>query len=336
LNFFKELMLDKNRPILVFLFICLSLFLISDMISVVLLTFVLTYITNRLVVTINNIIKISKTSITIFIYLMIILFLYMIIKYYVPTLVNQSMLMIDSLFKFYPDILESSLIGDILSKISFKEIKDQMLDGIKILVASVTNITSFGMTLGMSFLLSFFFNIEENWVKNFSRMFLNSKFGVFFKDLQFIGNKFVQTFGVVLEAQFLISLINTALTIVCLYIIGFPNLVSLTFVIFILGLIPVAGVIISFVPLTLIGYSTGGIKTVVYVFIIICIIHMLESYILNPKLMSKKTELPIFFTFIILIFSEHFFGVWGLILGIPTFVFLLDLIDVKSINKVKD
>nr|WP_330369524.1 hypothetical protein [Clostridioides mangenotii] len=29
-------------------------------------------------------------------------------------------------------------------------------------------------------------------------------------------------------------------------------------------------------------------KTVVYVLIIICIIHMLESYILYPKLMSKK------------------------------------------------
>ncbi|MCR1953637.1 AI-2E family transporter [Clostridioides mangenotii] len=337
MNFFKELTSEKNRSIFVFLFICLSLFLINGMISVVLLTFVLTYITNKLVVTINNITKISKKSITIFIYLMIIVFLYMMFKYYIPILINQSMLMVDSLFQFYQDIkLESSLIGDIISKISFNEIKDQMSNGIKILVASVSNITSFGMTISISFLLSFFFNIEEEWVKSFSKMFLNSKFGWFFKDLLYIGNKFIKTFGVVLEAQFLIALINTVLTVACLSIIKFPNLLSLAFVIFILGLIPVAGVIISFVPLTLIGYSTGGLKTVVYVFIIICIIHMIESYILNPKLMSKKTDLPIFYTFIILIFSEHFWGVWGLILGIPTFVFLLDLIDVKSINNVKD
>ncbi|MBU5308547.1 AI-2E family transporter [Clostridioides mangenotii] len=337
MNFFKELTSEKNRSIFVFLFICLSLFLINGMISVVLLTFVLTYITNKLVVTINNITKISKKSITIFIYLMIIVFLYMMFKYYIPILINQSMLMVDSLFQFYQDIkLESSLIGDIISKISFNEIKDQMSNGIKILVASVSNITSFGMTISISFLLSFFFNIEEEWVKSFSKMFLNSKFGWFFKDLLYIGNKFIKTFGVVLEAQFLIALINTVLTVACLSIIKFPNLLSLAFVIFILGLIPVAGVIISFVPLTLIGYSTGGLKTIVYVFIIICIIHMIESYILNPKLMSKKTDLPIFYTFIILIFSEHFWGVWGLILGIPTFVFLLDLIDVKSINNVKD
>ncbi len=337
MNFLKELTSEKNRSIFVFLFICLSLFLINGMISVVLLTFVLTYITNKLVVTINNITKISKKSITIFIYLMIIVFLYMMFKYYIPILINQSMLMVDSLFQFYQDIkLESSLIGDIISKISFDEFKDQMSNGIKILVASVSNITSIGMPISISFLLSFFFNIEEEWVKSFSKMFLNSKFGWFFKDLLYIGNKFIKTFGVVLEAQFLIALINTVLTVACLSIIKFPNLLSLAFVIFILGLIPVAGVIISFVPLTLIGYSTGGLKTVVYVFIIICIIHMIESYILNPKLMSKKTDLPIFYTFIILIFSEHFWGVWGLILGIPTFVFLLDLIDVKSINNVKD
>jgi len=40
--------------------------------------------------------------------------------------------------------------------------------------------------------------------------------------------------------------------------------------------------------------------------------------------------LPVFFTFIVLIFSEHFFGVWGLIVGIPIFIFLLDLLEVKS------
>lgn len=51
---------------------------------------------------------------------------------------------------------------------------------------------------------------------------------------------------------------------------------------------------------------------------------------LNPKLMSAKTELPIFFTFTVLIFSEHFFGIWGLIIGIPIFVFLLDILDVTN------
>ena len=62
----------------------------------------------------------------------------------------------------------------------------------------------------------------------------------------------------------------------------------------------------------------------------IAVIHAIEAYILNPKLMSSKTDLPIFYTFIVLIFSEHFFGVWGLIIGIPIFVFLLDILEVTN------
>ncbi|GJM80200.1 hypothetical protein HMSSN139_26960 [Paenibacillus sp. HMSSN-139] len=44
--------------------------------------------------------------------------------------------------------------------------------------------------------------------------------------------------------------------------------------------------------------------------------------------MSNKTHLPIFFTFLILLVSEHFLGVWGLIVGVPIFIFLLDIVEV--------
>ncbi|WP_278342584.1 AI-2E family transporter, partial [Parageobacillus thermoglucosidasius] len=105
---------------------------------------------------------------------------------------------------------------------------------------------------------------------------------------------------------------------------------------FFLGLIPVAGVIISLFPLCFIAYSIGGIMKVVYILIMIAVIHALEAYVLNPKLMSSKTNLPVFYTFIVLIFSEHFFGVWGLILGIPVFVFILDVLGVKTVQGKRD
>ena len=37
----------------------------------------------------------------------------------------------------------------------------------------------------------------------------------------------------------------------------------------------------------------------------------------------------------VLIFSEHL-GVWGLIIGIPIFIFLLDVLDVTSDEMEKD
>ena len=51
--------------------------------------------------------------------------------------------------------------------------------------------------------------------------------------------------------------------------------------------------------------------------------------------MSAKTNLPIFYTFMILIFSEHFLGIWGLIIGIPIFIFFLDVLDVNNEEAIK-
>ena len=58
--------------------------------------------------------------------------------------------------------------------------------------------------------------------------------------------------------------------------------------IFLLGLIPVAGVIISLFPLCMIAYNIGGIMYVVYILVIVTVIHALESYVLNPKFMSQN------------------------------------------------
>jgi predicted PurR-regulated permease PerM len=93
--------------------------------------------------------------------------------------------------------------------------------------------------------------------------------------------------------------------------------------------VPVAGTIVSLIPLSIIGFNIGGVMTIFYVIIMITALHALESYVLNPKLMASKTELPVFIIFIILLVSEHFMGVWGLLIGIPLFMFFLDLLSVN-------
>ena len=168
----------------------------------------------------------------------------------------------------------------------------------------------------------------------FSHTFLQSRhLSWLFEDVAYFGNKFVNTFGVVLEAQFFIALCKTAMTMICLIIMKMPQIIALGLMVFILSLIPVAGVIISLIPLSLVAYSVGGLRYVIYIFIVIMIIHAIEAYILNPKFMASKTELPIFYTFVVLLVGEHFLGTWGLIVGVPIFTFLLDILGVKSVKK---
>ena len=66
----------------------------------------------------------------------------------------------------------------------------------------------------------------------------------------------------------------------------------------------------------------------VAVLIMIILIHMMEAYVLNPKLMSDQTKLPVCFIFIILLVGEHYLGVWGLLIGVPIFIFLLNAMEV--------
>lgn len=127
---------------------------------------------------------------------------------------------------------------------------------------------------------------------------------------------------------------NSILSVIALWVLGFPNLLALGVMVFLLGLVPVLGVFVSLIPLCTIAYSLGGGVKVLSVLIMVVVLHALESYVLNPKLMSSKTNLPTFITFIILVFGEHFLGVWGLILGIPIFIFFLDLVGVDSAQQL--
>lgn len=327
---------DTWRRFFVLIIICSILYLIKDIMSLILLTFILTFLITRLVGYVNKWTKIPKRILAVFVYVGIIVMLYFSATIYIPQLINQSGMMIDSVIKFYqkPD-QNNEFLEWISQNISFDDLQKQLSSGAKVILNYVSSIGSMGMTFVMSFVLSFFFCMEEDWVKSFSQLFFKSKIGWFSKDVAYLGKKFINTFGVVLEAQFVIALINTGLTVAGLYFMNFPQLLSLSLMIFLLSLIPVAGVIISCIPLTLIGYTVGGVKDVVYVLIMIAVIHMFESYFLNPKLMSSKTDLPVFYIFIILMFSEHFFGVWGLVVGIPVVVFLLDLLEVKSMERKK-
>jgi predicted PurR-regulated permease PerM len=213
------------------------------------------------------------------------------------------------------------------------KISNYLEQGFTFVLKYFTDISKIGLQILLALLMSLFFLLEKPHLIQFTKKFRKSKVAPIYSEIEFFAKKFVGTFGKVIEAQLIIAVVNCILTTLSLWVLDFPQLGGLSILIFILGLIPVAGVIISVIPLAIIAYSIGGLIKVLYVGIAIMIIHGIEAYILNPNLMSSKTNLPVFYTFIVLIFSEHFFGVWGLIVGIPVFVFLLDVLEVTENKK---
>lgn len=315
---------DTARRVLVFVLLGIVLYLLRSMIDLILLTFIFAFLVTRLENVILKRVRVPRKLIVIVLYSLVAVFLYVAIVHFLPILINQISQLVDSLVKLYNNPSDNTIVKWIVGFLKESNIQKYLQAGVDFIIASLSGIGSVGLSFFLALILSLFFSLEKERVTSFTGQFMTSKVGFIFKEAAFFGKKFVSTFGVVLEAQLMIALVNTFITTIALYLMDFPQLLSLSIMVFVLGLIPVAGVIISCIPLVLIAYSVGGFQDVVYILITVVIVHAIETYILNPKLMSSKTNLPVFYTFIILIFSETFFGVWGLIVGIPVFVFLLD------------
>jgi predicted PurR-regulated permease PerM len=303
------------------------------MINLLLFTFIFTFLMDRLVFFLSKKIPLNRRLLVITSYATIVSFLSYAIVKYLPMIITEITQLIRQITAFYTSKHDNMILNFIVSRLEEIQISNYLERGFTFLITYFTDISTFTLQILLALLLSLFFLLEKPRLIEFTRKFKTSKIASIHAEIEFFASKFVRTFGKVIEAQIIIAIVNCILTTIALWILGFPQLGGLSIMILFLGLIPVAGVIISLIPLTIIAYSIGGIMTVLYVFIAIMIIHAIEAYILNPKLMSSKTNLPVFYTFIVLIFSEHFFGVWGLIIGIPVFVFILDVLEVTDNNK---
>lgn len=336
---FKDYLQSRGFSRLVTLAI-LIIFLVSigNMIHLLLFTFIFTFLMGRLesLVTplLNKLFPVNSKVVILALYIIVISAISIVLYKYLPVITMQLTELVKQIVFFFQNPPEMQSIQYVIDYLSAKFVEptdfQQLMDGIYGYISGLGKLT---MHIGLAILLSLFFLLEKDKIIRFTSRFRKGAFTSFFINMEQFGKKFINSFGKVLEVQFLIALTNTVLTLIMLWALGFPQLVGLGVMVFFLGLIPVAGVIISLIPLSMIAYSIGGFMMVLIILILIAVIHSIEAYILNPKFMSAKTNLPTFFVFMVLLFGEHFLGIWGLIIGIPIFIFLLDMLDFYDEDK---
>ena len=329
-HFLESSLFRKGLSLLLLLGIIIS---IKPMINLFLLTFMFSFILygiqNYVFLRIVKLIPINRTEVTVVIFSFLAMAIALVLYKYIPILTKQLMLIGIQLSDFDINNYEDVLNAEIREAIS-TSIQSYVVEGGTYLIDFVTNIWKFSLNIFIALILSLFLILEKDKTIKFLNRFEHSKIGFSYIYIKKLGKNFVNSFAKVMEAQILISFINSILSAATLSLLGFPQTIGLGFMIFILGLIPVAGVMISLIPLSIIAFKLGGVIKILYVLGMIVVLHALEAYFLNPKLMSMKTKLPVFFTFVILLVAEHFMGVWGLLFGIPLFLFLLDLLNVTQ------
>ncbi len=134
--------------------------------------------------------------------------------------------------------------------------------------------------------------------------------------------QFGDILGRAFEAQIIIALLNTLFTLIGLTWLKMSSKLFLSLIIFVCSFIPVAGVFISSLPICLLAYKDGGFFLVFQGMTMIAIIHFIEAYLLNPRIVGAHMSLHPFVSVCILVISEYLAGIWGLLLGVPCAVFL--------------
>lgn len=121
----------------------------------------------------------------------------------------------------------------------------------------------------------------------------------------------------VVRGQLLICAVNGVLSAIGFWLIGLKYWPILSIVAAVMSIIPIFGSILSSIPAVAIGL-TQGFGTGLFVLVWIVGIHQVEANLLNPKIYGIAAKIhPVLVIFSLLV-GEHFFGLFGALLAVPT------------------
>jgi predicted PurR-regulated permease PerM len=121
----------------------------------------------------------------------------------------------------------------------------------------------------------------------------------------------------VVRGQLTIMLVNGVLTLVGLLAIGVPFAFALSALATLLYVVPIFGTILSSIPIVLLALTAGGFSKALLALVWILVIHALESYVLNPKIMGTASRIHPVLIVLALVIGERSAGIVGALLAVP-------------------
>jgi predicted PurR-regulated permease PerM len=121
----------------------------------------------------------------------------------------------------------------------------------------------------------------------------------------------------VVRGQLTIMTLNGILTLIGLLVLRIPFAFALSAVAFVLYVVPIFGTILSSIPIVLIALSAGGLGKGLLALGWILVIHALEAYVLNPKIMGDAARIHPVLIVLALVIGERTHGIVGALLAVP-------------------
>ena len=303
--------------------------------GLVFITYILCFLFSGPIETLARRTKLPRTLWAVVIYLVFVALVLLLVSSVLPKLGAES----SSFLKKLPDTLETLrkhldqwawLAPDMAAPIS--KVKDYLtleaLVGVKtetlftLAVNSLNQISIYVSTFLLGTLFSFLIMLDLPNLRAKTIALRDSRL----RDIYDVTARSVVRFAVVVgmgfRAQMMIAGLNTVLTAVGMTILGIEPVILLSTVVFFCGLIPVLGTFISSAPIVLVAVNTTGPGHALWAIVMIIIVHTIETYVLNPRIVAAMFKISPLITLMILYVGHKLFGLWGMVLGVPVSVFL--------------
>lgn len=141
-----------------------------------------------------------------------------------------------------------------------------------------------------------------------------------------------RVFGGFINGKLLDSLIIGVLCFVLMNLLNMPYSMLISVIVGVTNIIPFFGPYIGAVPSALIVLTVSPIQCI-YFLILILVLQQFDGNILGPKILGNSTGLSSFWVLFSILLFGGIFGFVGMIIGVPTFAVIYDLIK-KLSNKL--
>ena len=300
--------------------------------------------------------KHSRGISTFFIYLILIIIIFVLFNFLIPTVINSVKDLINNLPGYYYSRLEYfSNVDDssILAKLNLKKyandlkqtnIAENIMDEI-IKYINIDNMSSYikGFISATTVLFDVFVTIVvsvyillertdiKSFLKNLSDSILDKKTN---KQISKYYRRTNGIFFTYITSQIIDAFIVGLITTIAMTILKVKYAVLLGFIIGLLNIIPYFGAIFGIIISIIITIFTGGIFQALWMALVVIILQQIDANIINPKILGSNLNLsPILIIFGVTIGGKYF-GPLGMFLAVPVIAFikliLEDFIESKT------
>ncbi|MGM9684143.1 MAG: AI-2E family transporter [Eubacteriales bacterium] len=139
-------------------------------------------------------------------------------------------------------------------------------------------------------------------------------------------NKTNATFGKFFIGKILDSVIIGIITLIALALFRIPYALLVSVIVGVTNIIPVFGPFIGAIPSALIIFIASPKKALIFI-ILILVIQQIDGNVIGPKILGNSTGISSLGVIIAIIVMSAYFGIVGMIIGVPIFAVISSVIE---------